>query len=565
VLQGKSEVLTARTSKRESSPSDDATCLALGTHETIARRAAEIVKRARASEGLAQKASRSQQLFSHAARNISVFAVVGLILLNIGRLPVRVSAFVSLAVLLWALAGRWTGVPTPKHVSFDLVALGSAVWLAAEIFVRVRLRKMSAGAAPPTQRMASSLGYPGFVLFVGLGLWLIIDYSANAYFRYRYLALYHQQYVFLAFVVASVVPILRVVGGRGLLKLTGKLSRLAQDHANTPTQFTVWFVMATIGILVLVPSIGVRYFDWKAWTQFNSELLRLWFVGGLSLFLVKSGEQSVTLGGEARTFISRLGKPIFVFVVLVAGLILTDDKGPLLVTVYAGSILIGAFAAFSLGGRRGPSTLLGFFVAALIIVAVTAAIFWIGPMLPGNVAARLDAARHPFSAVTDQMALIQWFRDAAPTWGFGLGNVPWCGDHAGASCRGIPKQLQSDYTFSALWGVFGRWATYGLIAAYSGWLLLIARPHKAVTDGIVGFRFRDASLQAWISWVVILWVALTYTQLLVTIFGNLGWLPLTGITFPFVSFGAWSLWVSALLFGFAVNIIVHNEPDKTRG
>ena len=36
--------------------------------------------------------------------------------------------------------------------------------------------------------------------------------------------------------------------------------------------------------------------------------------------------------------------------------------------------------------------------------------------------------------------------------------------------------------------------------------------------------------------------------------GNLGWLPLTGITFPFASFGAWSLLANTLFLGLAMSL-----------
>ena len=36
--------------------------------------------------------------------------------------------------------------------------------------------------------------------------------------------------------------------------------------------------------------------------------------------------------------------------------------------------------------------------------------------------------------------------------------------------------------------------------------------------------------------------------------GDVGWLPLTGITFPFASFGAWSLLVNTFFLSLAISL-----------
>jgi cell division protein FtsW (lipid II flippase) len=41
---------------------------------------------------------------------------------------------------------------------------------------------------------------------------------------------------------------------------------------------------------------------------------------------------------------------------------------------------------------------------------------------------------------------------------------------------------------------------------------------------------------------------------MITVAGNLGWLPLTGITFPFASFGAWSLLANTFFLGLAISL-----------
>ena len=56
---------------------------------------------------------------------------------------------------------------------------------------------------------------------------------------------------------------------------------------------------------------------------------------------------------------------------------------------------------------------------------------------------------------------------------------------------------------------------------------------------------------------------LALCQLAVTVAGNLAVLPLTGVTFPFVSFGMTSLVVNMALLGLAINVNV--PPGAAHG
>ena len=68
--------------------------------------------------------------------------------------------------------------------------------------------------------------------------------------------------------------------------------------------------------------------------------------------------------------------------------------------------------------------------------------------------------------------------------------------------------------------------------------------------------------QALLSWIAVAWVVLALCQLAVTVAGNLAVLPLTGVTFPFVSFGMTSLVVNMLMLGLAINV---NLPPRAAG
>ncbi|TMH37920.1 MAG: hypothetical protein E6H66_01030 [Betaproteobacteria bacterium] len=58
------------------------------------------------------------------------------------------------------------------------------------------------------------------------------------------------------------------------------------------------------------------------------------------------------------------------------------------------------------------------------------------------------------------------------------------------------------------------------------------------------------------------WVVLALCQLAVTVAGNLAVLPLTGVTFPFVSFGMTSLLANMAFLGLSINL---NLPASARG
>ena len=60
--------------------------------------------------------------------------------------------------------------------------------------------------------------------------------------------------------------------------------------------------------------------------------------------------------------------------------------------------------------------------------------------------------------------------------------------------------------------------------------------------------------QAFVSWMCVAWVAMTLCQLGVTVAGNLSVIPLTGVTFPFVSFGMTSLVINMAMLGLALNV-----------
>jgi cell division protein FtsW (lipid II flippase) len=246
--------------------------------------------------------------------------------------------------------------------------------------------------------------------------------------------------------------------------------------------------------------------------------------------------------------------------VLIGAMVLTRDMGPLLIAGYAS----GAFLAASLAmwwhlrsGQRWTAFVLAVGLFALWIGAVTWALFALGSV-DGVAAERLESLAAPFASGNDQLALVTWFQRAAPAQGFGLGAAPWCGYAVAGHCGGVPAQIHSDYTFTAIVGVFGAAAAWTAALACALWLHRLIRHHGRVTRGEPRLVARAGQFahdgQALLSWIGVAWVVLALCQLAVTVAGNLAVLPLTGVTFPFVSFGMTSLLVNLAFLALVVHL-----------
>jgi cell division protein FtsW (lipid II flippase) len=216
-------------------------------------------------------------------------------------------------------------------------------------------------------------------------------------------------------------------------------------------------------------------------------------------------------------------------------------------------------------GQRLSAFALAFLVFAAWIAAATLVLLRAGAV-DAVTASRLESMAAPFASINDQLALVSWFRAAAPSEGFGIGTTPWCGFVSAGACSGVPAQIHSDYTFTAIAGVFGSTAAWAVSIGMAVWLHRLVRHHGRVTRGepqllAVGAQIGNDG-QALLSWLAIAWVVLTSCQLAVTVAGNLAVLPLTGVTFPFVSFGMTSLLVNMALLGLCLNVDV---PSRGAG
>jgi len=529
----------------------------------------------------------ARQSLSHARKNEAMRALLatagwqwaGAMLLGFGlllwsRRAVSPLVGVAAALTVWALAAWFARVPWPLAGAraFEparlepalssapagfVLALGvAAALLLACAMARSRRDVVATNAA---QTMSSRLGYAGLVLATGLGWLLLLDLSAHGHPVNRYLALYHQGHLWLGMLVFSVLLFLRRPLSRALgwmLSVAGETARHAAQRLGPAAAPA--FVLAT---LAAVLALGLALANLR---QFTSELGRVWLIVGAAwFFFLRAGplaERLASAGPAGASFWRYAWPLLFVVGVLAAAMVVTRDMGPLLIAGYAAGAFLAASVAMwwhQRSGRRTSALLLAIVLFSLWIVAITAALFQLGPV-DAVTAARLESLAAPLASTNDQLALVSWFQQATPRDGFGLGAAPWCGYSAAGQCSGVPAQIHSDYTFTAIVGVFGAAAAWTAALGCAVWLHRLIRHHGRVTRGEPRFVGTQGHIgndgQALLSWVSVGWVVLCLCQLAVTVAGNLAVLPLTGVTFPFVSFGMTSLLVNLAFLALCLNV-----------
>ena len=539
--------------------------------------AAALMGDARQSHTRARKDEAMRALLPSAGLQWTVAMGLGYLLLCLSRVARSAAPGIAAALGGWAVAA-WAGrVPWPLAGARGFEpARADAAWtsapagfvialaLAAVLLALTSIARGRPDTEPqaPAQAMSTRLGYPGLALATGVGWLLLLDLSAHGHLVNRYLALYHQGHLWLGLLLFSVLlfarrPMARALA-RALSVLGGRTRQLAA--LLTPAAAAVLVAGAT---LLAVLAFGTLLANLR---QLTSELGRVWLIVGAAwFFFLRAGPLARRLAESGRAHVPILAYlwPLLLVVgVLVAAMVLTRDMGPLLIAGYASGGFIGAaLAAWAHARGARPLAAFGLALAVFVlwIAAVTAALFQVGSV-DEVTAARLESLAAPLASTNDQLALVTWFQRAAPPQGHGLGAVPWCGHAAAARCSGVPAQVHSDYTFTALVGVWGAAAAWALALGTAFWLHRLIRHHGRVTGGEPRLVASGGRLvpdgQALLSWIAVGWVVLTLCQLAVTVAGNLAVLPLTGVTFPFVSYGMTSLVVNLAFLALCLNLDV---------
>ena len=556
---------------------DPLRCAGLETFAQSLGATSGLMADARSAPASAAKNEAMRALLHTAPWQWAAGAVAGLLLLNLSRRRGSPIPGLALALALWAGAA-WAGrVPWPLgsehafHLAraapsylappapFVLWMLGAAMAL---LVLSPWLRKQ--GINEPSAP-ASVFAYPGLVLATGIGWLLLLDLSANGHFGNRYLALYHQGHLWLGIATFTLAAFVRQPVGRGLAWLLSLVDGAATRVAVRLGALGAGALLLPLTLLVTAV-VALLLANMR---QLTSELGRLWLILGAAWFFFLRGtpltERLARSGGSVRSLVRYVWPLLFVVIVLAGAMIVTRDMGPLLIAGYAAGAFVAASVAMWLYQRHGAigaAYALAVVLFAGWIAATTVALFRLGS-IDAVTAARLENASAPLASANDHLALVTWFQRASPPAGFGPGATPWCGFGTSRGCAGVPAQIQSDYTFTALVGMFGWTAAWALTIACALWLHEIVRRHAGATRGEPRLRRSGGRIgndeQGLLSWLCVTWVVLALCQLAVTVAGNLAVIPLTGVTFPFVSFGMTSLVVNMAMLALAVDVRVSRE------
>jgi cell division protein FtsW (lipid II flippase) len=554
----------------------DAGCAGLPLSDALSR-ASLIMADARQARARAAKNEAMRDLLHSAGWQWAAWMLAGLVLIKLGRRPNIALPGLALALAIWA-AAAWIGrVPwpfgvdrafEPGRVSTSLTASPAPFVLAllgGAVFVLIASLAPQRRMPSVPQTLASRIGYPGLVVATGLGWLLLLDLSANGNFANRYLALYHQGHLWLGMLTLTAIAFLRQGIARALgftLSLTDAL--VGRIRAIIGPMLMTFVVVALM--LALVAGVGTLLSNVP---QITSELARAWLIVGASWFFFLRGDplaqRLARSGGSFASLIRYLWPLACVVLVLVGVQLVTKDMGPLLIAGYGAGAFVAAAVAMWWRERSGAYRSAFALATALFvswIVGTTVALFELGS-LHDVTAGRLENLAAPLASANDQLALVTWFQRAAPPEGFGIGAIPWCGHSGALGCPGVPAQIQSDYTLTALVGAFGWTIAWIVVIGGAIWLHRLIRHHGRVTRGeprlVVAAERVINDDQALLSWVGVTWVVLALCQLAVTVAGNLAVLPLTGVTFPFVSFGMTSLVFNMAILGLVVNV---NVPPR---
>src|SRR5581483_9098847 len=523
-------------------------CNDLGMAEALASSAA-LIADARDAHVALIKDEAMRALLAQAAWHWVGAMILGLALLHLARRLRSPAVASAICLAVWAIAAWMARVPWPLggKESFALGRVAPSWWsmpapyvlglLGAALCLLLISPWLRTAVRP--QRPASPFAYPGLVALTGVGWVVLLDLSAHGHFGNRYLALYHEGHLWLAMTTFSIVTCVRQPLGRALAWVLsvadGVASRATARLGGIPGSVALLAIAFGCTALAAMTLANVR--------QLTSELGRMWLIVGAAWFFFLRGTpltERLARSGHSMLSLLRYTSPLlFVVLVLLLAMLLTQDMGPLLIAGYGAGALVAAAIAMWRHQRSGA-------VASAYALALLLFVAWIATTTYGLfrvaaydqvAAARLENATAPLASANDHLALVTWFQRSAPSSGYGPGAVPWCGYNSSGACAGVPAQIQSDYTFTALVGMFGWTGAWCVTLGCVLWLYVVVRGHARATPGEprlvrVGARMINDE-QALLSWVCVCWVALTLCQLAVTVAGNLAVIPLTGVTYPF--------------------------------
>jgi rod shape determining protein RodA len=292
-----------------------------------------------------------------------------------------------------------------------------------------------------------------------------------------------------------------------------------------------WFLyagsIATLA-LVLAPGIGVSIGGSRRWFEFGpltvqpSEFAKLATIIVLAAFVSSRGEEMREFGN----FVASL-----MIAGLPAGLVfLEPDLGS--ATVFG----VVWFAVIVVSAVRWR------YLAGLILLAIPFAVFAWEFLLQPYQRERLLVSLDPYSDPSGEGYNIIQAR-----YTIGSGGMFGYGLEGGTQSRlELLKVRESDFIFAHASGMFG---FVGMVALFALFILLLWRCIRVAESA------RDTFGQA----IAVAFSAVIFYQAFVNIGMNIGLMPVTGITLPFVSQGSSSLWTFLIGIGILQSILIHHR------
>lgn len=439
----------------------------------------------------------------------------------------QLNGLILLGGLFWLVCSALGAAPSPLAYQGILIGLGAWLvlsWVLVHFYPQIL-------PPPMVCQQVNASWIPGWWLFTATACLLVLDQSLHFHERLRFLAL--EQWW--AWCVSAFLLPLAAWLAPWLLSGVQRLSHALWSRGSKIRVVGRWIFGI---VMVLAFDLAHRQ---NIPQHVTGELLKLVFIFCLCGWCVWKMPLAAQLwhAGQARISLRYLGGAMVLLVLMAAAAFVTSDKGPLLVMALAMAVLL--------------STVLGWTGGIGLLMVGFAAIFLLGVELD-VVGERLQAWRDPFTADRDDMARLMWFQAEAARldWGFGVGQVPWCGASRLDVCHGLPLQLQSDYTFTALMGWWGPWGAWLWLLLFSAYvyraLVYCARVSPSLLTPQALLKPAHVR-QVFAVHLLFLFAVLILMQSWITVAGNLGWLPLTGVTWPLVSYGKSSLWISTFFVG----------------
>lgn len=496
----------------------------------------------------ANKAEKTMQIINPAGKGIIFFGIMAL------------ATYISLVIsrrikdptlLLLGIFSFWMLFGYGFISQITDISIKSIFWVAFVVMALLLANIKNIKNMPRIRYApASRFGYPLFVLFLGISWVILMDLSVRAHVDNRFLVFNHYRALFWAFFWVSLIPTISVLLGYICSQLLAGLMLFIFWEKNKikilQIIVRIFIVMMLVLLLLVCIKIGLSSDNVKKYGNWITEASKLLLIIGVALIL---SIMRFIVGGRYLLSKKYLIALAVIFSTAIACLLAIREMGSLLVISFSITIFVGALLGYR-NRKQGKSITGSALLTFIMMIVVVISVLLFGA-IQSRTAQRIENWRNPFESTNDQLAIIHWLQDSAPIFGYSLGEIPWCG-FADIRCY-VPAQMQSDYTVTSLMLIFGQFGGGILLIIYSFWLLRLVKGHLQSHSGVIVVGDQYTIVQNFLIWSGVCWVVLTIVQMATTLAGNIGLIPLTGITLPVLSYGQTSLIISSIFIGLLIN------------